>query len=243
MPSPIRSVRVPGTNEELRLDQWLPYPIFSTFEIGVTGTAPATTSDPVVLTIFNYIKGGNVSATSSLTKRTADETDTNVNKKRGMNFDEEFFIYAVTYEPFALTSSGTDSTSTGAIPLKAPAPLVEARNLGFLDLNLMFELTIGAGQRFKPAIRCRWSYLRQAPGTPAWTPGDSPTAGDAVSIGTGGYPTPQNQRRLEYPVRIAPQQVMYANITAPRGPIVGLTQSLRVRVILDGIKRRPVISG
>ena len=243
MTTPVRTVRVPGTDQDLVLDQWLPYPIFSTFEIGITGTAPTTVSDPIVITIFNYIQSGKVSHTSSLPARTALATDTNVTKKRGMNFNEEFFLYAVTYEPFGMTDSGSTSTSVGAIPLKAPAPAVEARNLSFLSRDLLFELIVGAGQRFKPAVRCPWSYLRQSIGSPAWGPGDAPTATDAISIGTGGTPSPTNQRRLEYPVRIAPQQVAYAQVTAPQGPIHGLTQSLRVRVYLDGIKRRPVVSG
>lgn len=241
--TPIRTVRVPGTDQDLVLDQWLPYPIFSTFEIGATGVAPATTSDPIVITIFNYIQGGKVSHTQSLAPRNALSSDTNVTKKRGMNFNEEFFLYSVTYETFGITDSGSNSTSTGAIPLKAAAPMVEGRNLSFLNRDLLFELVVGAGQKYKPAVRCPWSYLRQSAGSPGWTPGDSPDGTAAISYGTGGTPSPTNQRRLEYPVRIAPQQVAYALVTAPQGPIVGLTQSMRVRVYLDGIKRRPVVSG
>ena len=91
-----------------------------------------------------------------------------------------------------------------------------------------------------PTVRAPWSYLRQSIGSPAWTSGDEVLTNTHLSSGTGGYITPKNQRQWEFPISIDSMQVVNCHVFSSFGNVAGLTQSLRIRVWMDGLKRRPI---
>ncbi len=228
-----------GKPMQVVIDEWLHYPLFSTIEIGISGTAPNTSSDAVNLRAFSYIVGQRVPATQSLAARLADERDTNMVKRQSMSYDEAFIFYALTYEPYALGNLGSLTSGAAAGPLKAAAPMASSLNLKRLERDLMTELLVGAQQK-KPQFRVPWSLVRQSIGAPAWTSSDQIAPFTNISYGTAGCIRPQNQRKLELPIYIESQQVMFLRVFSAFGNIAGLSQAMRLRIWMDGLKRRPV---
>jgi hypothetical protein len=224
--------------DEVVIDEWNHWPMYSTCEIGLTaaGVADSLASG---LQLFTYVPGQRVPATQSVTSRQSNDNDTNRMARKKMNYDESFIFYSQTYEVFALTDLGFASSGAAVGPLKSPAPIVNPLNLRRLDRDMISELFVGAGMT-KPQARSPWSYVRQSVGSPAWTSGDQIQAFTSFSYGTGGDIKPQNQRKLELPIYIEPQQVFYLKLSAPIGAILGLTQFLRIRVWFDGMKRRAI---
>jgi hypothetical protein len=232
----INKVQLPDGTEVV-IDEWLHYPLFSTIQIGSTGG----NGDSTNLRAFSYVQGMRVPSTTNvpLNTRLADARDTNMVKRGGLNYDEAFILYAVTYEAFALTSLG-DGTAPN--PAVAPAPVVSAENLKRLQRDLLIEVIVGAQQQ-KPQLRAPFSFIGQSAGTKSFSSTNNVGAvanGAAYSQGTGGAIDARNQRRLELPIYIESQQVAFMKVSSPVGTIAGLDQSVRLRWYWDGLKRRPV---
>ena len=241
----IQKIRLPidnadGTPVEVVIDEWNHWPMYSTCDIGINaaGVADSLASG---LQLFTYVPGQNVPSTQSLTPpRRATDNDTNRQARKKMNYDEAFIFYSQTYEVWATTDLGLASAAPDpAGPLKSPAPIVNPLNLRRLDRDMVSELFVGAGMT-KPQARSPWSYVRQSVGSPAWTGTGALQAFTNFAYGTGGSIRPQNQRKLELPIYIEPQQIFYLKLSAPIGGIMGLTQDLRIRVWFDGMKRRAI---
>ena len=66
------------------------------------------------------------------------------------------------------------------------------------------------------------------------------TATTAFSYGTGGKMSASNQRRFQLPIYIASDRVFYLEARSFPGAISDLSQDVRMRFHLDGLKRRPV---
>jgi hypothetical protein len=232
----IKKVTLPdGTN--VVIDEWLHYPLFSTIEIG---SAQNITGDAVNLRAFSYVQGQRVPATTNVPvpNRLADARDTNMVKRGGMNYDEAFILYAITYETFALSNVVLEDDN-GPI-FTAIAPIFTAENLRRLQRDLMVELIVGAQQK-KPQFRAPFSFLGQSVGVESWsTPAFTTNSPINLSTGTAGTLDSRNQRRLELPVYIESQQVAFLRVFSPVGPIEGMNQSVRLRFYWDGLKRRPV---
>jgi len=226
----IKDIVLPN-GEHIVIDEWLHYPIFSTVEW-------AAASSPN-LRAFSYTRGQNVPQ-AGLAARIADDMDTNQVVKNRMNHDEAFVCYAITYETFGLSSS-TFSDGQGNTITNAPAPVLLANNLERLRRDLMVELIIGAGIT-KPQVRSPFSYLRQGVGAVAWGTGDALDAAGTrrPSYGTGGHIHSQNERRYTLPILIESDRTMYMRLFSPFGAITGLSQNVRLRMYLDGLKRRPI---
>jgi hypothetical protein len=62
----------------------------------------------------------------------------------------------------------------------------------------------------------------------------------ALDYGTGGPVWPDNQRRWNLPIKIDADRAAYVALKTPGGQITGLDQSWRLRVYMDGLKRRAV---
>lgn len=209
---------------KLVIDEWLHWPTYSVMEFAA--------ASKVDLRAFTYVQGNRVSS-QGLTARTATEADTNQVVKSQMNYDEAILIYSLTYEPFALSSYAASSSISAS-----PTPMLSALNLRRLQRDLMVDLFVGARQQ-KPQFRAPFSFVAQGLGAPAWGPGDRPVAGMAFQYGTGGYPTPENQRRLELPIYVQSKQPFNLRVYSPAA-ISDLDQAVRLRWYLDGLKRRPV---
>lgn len=222
----IKRIRLPD-GQDVTIDEWLHWPLFSSIEFAA--------ADALRLRAFSYIRGQRVPTSPNVVggARIADDADTNMVTRTRMNHDEAFIVYAITKEVFALTD-GNAPSPTGVVEAELPA--VAGANLKRLDRDVLVELFIGAGIQ-KPQYRSPWSYIGQAIGSPAWTSGDTPAG---VSIGTAGRITPANERRFQLPIYIENDRSMYMLLSSPAGAIGGLTQDLRIRMWLDGLKRRPI---
>jgi hypothetical protein len=232
----IKKVQLPDGSSVV-IDEWLHYPLFSTIGIGTNNTDGDNTN----LRAFSYVQGQRVPTTPSLAVTLlADASHTNMVKRGGMNYDEAFILYSMTFEHFATTELST-GTGDPATLLNAPELVLTAANLRRLQRDVLVELIIGAQQQ-KPQLRCPMSYIGQSIGAKTWAMQGNTTTATVTefSTGTAGAVDARNQRRLELPVYIESQQVSFLKVTSPGGPITGLTQGVFLRWYWDGLKRRPV---
>lgn len=225
----IKQIRLPDGSEVV-IDEWLHYQQFSTIEFAA-GSA-------VNLRAFTYVQGQQV-PTQGLPPRTATESDTNQVAKTRMNHDEAYLCYALTYEHFALTDATIPEDPPAAAVLLAPAPVLLSQNLRRLQRDLVLALIVGANIK-KPQARFPFSRVGQSIGSPAFTSTQALAANTAFSYGTGGAMSASNQRRFQLPVYIASDRVFYLEIRSFPGAIADLSQAVRMRFFLDGLKRRPV---
>lgn len=239
----IEKIQLPN-GQTVEISEWLHWPLFSTCEGagGVNPVAPLGLGDgaSINLSLFTYTIGQQVPVTAGVTPRMANESDTNQTVSARMNYDEAFICFSVTYEPFALTGS----TPILQLPdnTDGVSPALTGTNLRRLQRDTMFELTVGA-KISKPQIRAPLAYFGQGVGAVAYGPGDalvSPPATINMDYGTAGPVSPRNQRAYNLPVFIQSDRVMKGKFHSTNGPIIGLSQSWRLRFILDGIKRRAV---
>jgi hypothetical protein len=223
----METVRLPN-GEEVVFDEWLHFPQYSTVEWASTAA--------VNMRAFTYVAGQRVPSIG-LTARIADESDTNQVAKGRMNWDESYRVFSMTYENFAL-SDGTISLSPNTITT-GESPVLTALNLRRMQRDLVIELIVGADIE-KPQVRAPFSYFHQGIGCWAYGSGDRPDSLSAVSYGTGGEPRWSSQRRYPFPVKIGSDNVMYLKIFSATSTISGLSQDVRQRWYMDGVKRRPL---
>lgn len=239
----IKRVRVPESagGGEFNLEEWLHWPLYSAVE-GQAGVA-------VDLRAFSYVVGQNVPQAGAISTgaRSATKSDTNQVRRSGINHDEAFVAFSLTFEHFAL--EGTDNSDSIFVnpPLDnaAVAPIFRGTNLRLMQQDMMMELFVGANIN-KPMASAPFSYYGQGIGAPAFGSGDALTIanGAATSLnlnyGTAGVVDPQrNQRRWQLPVEIAPDRVMFVRLRTPAGALA-VDQDWRLKVYMDGLKRRPV---
>lgn len=226
----IKKVHLPDGSDVV-IDEWLHWPTFSTIEFAA-GVA-------LNLRAFTYVQGQNVPQQGAIPggPRTATETDTNQVSRTRMNHDEAYLVYAITYEHFALTNAEIELQPANI--LQAPAPVLLSQNLRRLQRDCVVELLVGAGIR-KPQLRAPFAWIGQSAGAPAYTSGDQVNANTAFSYGTGGQICAKNQRSLQLPIFIQSDRVMFLTMRSEYGAIADLTQAVRLRWYLDGLKRRPV---
>lgn len=223
----IKKVHLPDGSEVV-IDEWLHWPQFSTVEFA-GGVA-------LNLRAFTYVTGQRVPQQGAVAggPRTATEVDTNQVARARINHDEAYLAYSITYEHFALT----DAVLAGPI-LQAPAPALLSQNLRRLQRDVVVEFVVGAGID-KPQFRAPFAWIGQGPGAPAYTSGDAVVAGTNFTYGTAGCPSPKDQRRWQLPIYVQSDRVLYVQMTSFPGAIADLTQDVRIRWYLDGLKRRPV---
>jgi len=229
----IKKVHLPDGSDVV-IDEWLHWPTFSTIEFAA-GVA-------LNLRAFTYVQGQNVPQQGVVPSgpRTATETDTNQVSRTRMNHDEAYLVYAITYEHFALSDALIPGKDPGDPSiLLAPAPVLLSQNLRRLQRDCVIELLVGAGIR-KPQFRAPFAWVGQSAGAPAYASGDQVAPNVAFSYGTGGQVCAKNQRSLQLPIFIQSDRVMFLTMRSEYGAITDLTQDVRLRWYLDGLKRRPV---
>lgn len=226
----IKKVHLPDGSEVV-IDEWLHWPQFSTVEFA-GGVA-------LNLRAFTYVTGQRVPQQGAVAggPRTATEVDTNQVARTRINHDEAYLAYSITYEHFALSDAFLDDPVNAV--LAAPAPVLLSQNLRRLQRDVVVEFIVGAGID-KPQFRAPMSWIGQGPGAPAFTSGDTVAAGIQFSYGTAGCPSPKDQRRWQLPIYVQSDRVLFVQMTSFPGAIADLTQDVRIRWYLDGLKRRPV---
>lgn len=221
----IKEINLP-TGEKIVIDEWLHWATFSTMEFGATVRLD--------LRCFTYLVGQDV-AQQGVTRRTATTTDTNQIIKGQTNYDEALLVYAITYEPFALTDAEAGSPAV----LLAAEPAMFSTDLRKLQRQTLVEFNVGAKIR-KPQISCPLSFVGQSVGAPAFSPGDAAAfnGGATLSYGTAGLPTGLNQRLQKLPIYVESSRTMFLKLKSPTA--LTLESSARIRWYLDGLRRRPV---
>jgi hypothetical protein len=224
---------------EFALSEWLHQPVWSTIEFASTA--------PVNLRAFNYRAGQNVSS-SGLPRRIATGMDTNLVRQRAMNQDEALLCFGITVEFFSMANI-TYETEGPVTNTVTPAPALSATDLRRLQRDLMLEIFVGAGLK-KPQFDAPLGYYGSSMGISAAASGDS-NATTLLNLdhGTAGRASATNQQQLTMPLYIGgfgdnamPGNAMtfFAKIyNAYGGAIAGLRQSVRMRVVCDGLKKRP----
>lgn len=235
----IKKIKTPD-GEEFTVDEWLHWPLYSAIE--------SAANLALNLRAFSYVVGQIVpgSGTLSTGSRNANGSDTNQVARSRINQDEAYLAFSMTYETFAIEGS-TNSNMVFTVPpldVAAIAPALWGTNLRLLQRDVMLELIVGAGIT-KPQVSAPLSYYGQGIGAPAWGAGDALTVsiGSAnalnLNYGTAGGISPRNQRRWNLPVHIKSDTPMNVLISTPAGALT-VTQDFRMRVYMDGLKRRPV---
>jgi hypothetical protein len=246
----IKTIKLP-TGEEIAVDEWLHWPIYSTL-IGEGNIGGSGDGHSINLFAFSYVVSDRIPVAGNppggpFVARTS---DTNLVVRSKINHDEAIVIFSMIYEPFALNHDQPfgDPQAPDAM---AVAPILSATNLRRLQMDAMLALYVGANIT-KPQIQGPFSYFAQGAGATAYGSGDSlavnfvpdgggaPVSNLAFSYGTAGYISPRNQRRFQLPVYVHSDRVFKAKFWTPRGKVIGLDQSWRIRFMVDGLKRRPI---
>jgi hypothetical protein len=228
---------------EINVEEWLMWPLFST---GL-GQSDGTNGVGGELRLFEYIVGDNIPQLGVPvgTPLQAGPSETNQVVRGKINHDEGFICFNMTYAAFSLESDPAYPDPQAGPNVSAPEPILAGTNLRRMQRDCMLELFVGAGIT-KPQVSAPLEYYGQGLGAVAFGSGDGLTVTGpgatnvALDYGTGGPITPHNQRRWHLPVKIDADRDIYASLRTPEGAIRGLTQDWRLRVTLDGLKRRPV---
>lgn len=237
----IQRVRLPN-GQSYNLEEWLHWPNYSVVE----GVAAAN----VNLRAFSYVVGQNVPQAGAVSTgaRAATDADTNQVSRSRINHDEAFIVFSITNEYWALEGTTNDDSTFAVPPLDdaATAPILSGTNLRHIQRSMMQELFIGANIS-KPMASAPFEYYGQGIGAVAYGSGDALAIANGaatalnLNYGTAGDINPKrNQRQFILPVFIHSDRVMYVKLSTPAGAIAGLNQDWRIKVILDGMKRRPV---
>jgi hypothetical protein len=229
----IQALRLPN-GEEFQFDEWSHWPRYSTIDVA------AASAGNLALKAFGYVVGQRVAATAGVAARQATETDTNQITKKRMNHDEAFLAYSWTYEIHATSDYNVSQVNF------ADQPIFLSENLRRLQRDQVISLVVGA-QIQKPMARCPLAWIGQGPGSPGFGTGSAVALNVSVSHGTGGRPSPANQRTWMIPIHIESDRVYYVEVRGWRSPGVGatpaldpVTQDYRMRIYLDGLHRRPI---
>lgn len=224
---------------EFALQEWLHQPVWTTIEFANTAG--------VNMTAYSYRRGQPV-ASVGLPKRTATDMDTNLVRQKAMNQDEALLCFGITVEFFSMYTV-TYETEGPVTHTVVPAPAVAGTDMRRLQRDAMLEFYIGAGIR-KPQFDAPLGYFGSSMGAHCASSGDD-TATTLLNLdhGTPGRVSPLNQQALTMPLYIGgfgdsamPGNAMtfFAKFyNAFGGAFVGLRQSIRMRIVADGLKKRP----
>lgn len=219
----------------IKVDEWVQWPVYSTFEQDKTRA--------VNVRLFSYVVGARVPSSGTVGRRSANLADTNWQARGRVNNDEAFIWYSATYELFALENN--EPYENQPPDLQATSPIFMGTNLRLLQQYVLMEIIIGADIS-KPQAKAPLEYYGQGIGAVAFGSGDALTISQGaatrleLNYGTGGQVSPRNQRQWALPIYAHSDRVLKVKLRSPEGPVVGLDQDFRMRVTIDGIKRRPI---
>ena len=224
-----------------RIEEWLHWPLFSTVE-GAAGS-------PVDLYAFSYVNGMQVpqAGVISTGRRQATQADTNMVVRNKLNHDEAMIVFSMTYELWAIEGSNNQDSVFTNPPLDdaAVAPILLGTNHALMKRDCMLELFVGANIS-KPMFQSPLAYVGQGIGAYATGSGDALTIANGgatalnLNYGTGGELSPKtNQRLLNMPIFISSDRTIKVRLRTPGGALA-VDKDWRMRIYLDGMKKRPV---
>lgn len=240
--SQITQVRLPDGRTVAIVD-WTDKPLFSTIDL-LSGYTDQE------IECFTYQVSDNVSSSSNITtRRVATERDTNVATPGGMASTEEILIYNIKVEPLELLAdeefpADASLFSTGApgLPVPQPQTLAILNRFSLLRLEISQKIYAEAGiayfnTGFGP-------FIAGARNSSATAPGAGPLA-----FANLGLPSAEAPRSFSIPHHIGGQEKYRVVLANPTGQTIDFADSagdndatvaLTVRVLLEGLYKRPV---
>lgn len=234
----ITKLRYPDGREVAFVD-WTDQPLFSTCDL-LTGFTRQE------INLFQYTVGDSVPAAfpgATATQRTATEGDTNLSTPGSMASTEEFLVYAIKPEVFQqqIDAPAPNPDFTTAVPVSGTEqPTVEATRLAWLQLRLLLTLEISQ----KEYAHAGFGYFNTGFGVSTLSIVSSPA--------TNGSPSQEAVRSFVIPQHMGGQEKFRVVLSNPGGLPVNFGNAnsldqgdnadltLRVRVLLDGLHKRPV---
>lgn len=225
-------IRLPDGRELIPGDWTSAEPLYSTVEIG-TGAFP-------VLTAFSYSFGAPVPG--SVNQRVSTIADTNLEGEGNrLPENEELIVYNISTEVFK------DGAATVAGNNQFPDPEnpeVDLPNMLRLQRDVLMIFRIAAVKEY---TRAPVSYFPAGTGVEYVNSGSVSRAAGGVTgtvVGNNGATSPSGVRTLASPLYVAGGESMSVDVKAGPGQVNGLTLDtdarLRLRIYLDGYRRRPV---
>lgn len=237
--SQITQVRLPDGRTVAIVD-WTDKPLFSTIDL-LSGYSDQE------IECFTYQVSDNVSSSSNITtRRVATERDTNVATPGGMASTEEILIYNIKVEPFELladeTTDATEfTTASPGLPVPQPQTLAILNRFSLLRLEISQKIYAEAGV----------AYFNTGfgPFIAGSRGGAAPAAGSPIAFANFGLPSAEAPRSFSIPHHIGGQEKYRVVLANPTGETVTFADSsgspdatvaLTVRVLLEGLYKRPV---
>ncbi len=227
----IESIRLPD-GEIVKPGEWTSaVPLYSTVEIGA-GTFSQ-------LQAFSYGKGGAVPG--SVGPRQSTLIDTNLQGEGGRLPDNEHLItYAVCIEVFKIGPA----LSTDDFP-DADVPNVPAVDMLRLQRDVVTYFRVASVRDY---VHTPLSFWPASTGVAYAMSGERSNVSGATATGeiiaNNGDPGVNGRRQLASPIYVGPGEQFSIVFTPGPGEVVGLNLAtnsrLRVRTLLDGLRRRPV---
>ena len=205
-------------------------PLYSTVEVGA-GSFP-------VLTAFSYSYGGTVPG--SVGPREALLSDTNLQGEGNrLPENEELLVYNLSIEVF---KNGVEGDTTAWPDAENPdVPLPDMLRLQ-RDLLVYFKIAYVKSYTHSPL-----SYWPAGTGVNWINSGSISRATNGVSgtaVANNGGTSPADMRTLATPLYVAGGESLTVDIEAGPGQVNGLNLApnarMRLRILLDGYRRRPV---
>jgi len=224
-------VRLPNGNTLTPGDWTSAEPLWSTVEIGVAAFG--------VLTAYSYPDGGDVPGSPG--PRQSTKIDTNLEGEGNrLPENEELIIYNVGVSVFKIGAVA----SANNFP-DADAPHVPLPDMLRMQRDIVIELRIAAVKSYTRAPMGYW---------PAGTGVQSMYSGGRSRVSAGGIsgevpavngsPSVDGRRELASPFYVAGGESLAVDVKAGPGSVLNLNllaaSRMRVRVYLDGYRRRPV---
>jgi len=218
-----------NNGETIVLDEYVHWPVYSTIEF--------QQRTKVDLLAFLYTEGTTVPKNGTLASRTSTLSDTNMNAKGRTNQDEALVVFAITPEIFGISAGSVNpQVDAGVAPVAAPTPFVSSHNMRILQTELLVEFYVGA-KITKPQVRAPLGLLPSSVEVHLHSTVNYGNA-NVLDIGHNGPPSACSQWRYELPVMVESDRLIKLRTFSPKA-LLGLNQNIRIRWILDTLKRRP----
>ncbi|UCC73999.1 MAG: hypothetical protein JSV86_05430 [Gemmatimonadota bacterium] len=243
----ITKMRLPN-GMEIALVDWTDKPLYSTIDF-LTGF---TREDNY---LFTYVAGDQVPGVgpAAVTRRVADESDTNLATPGAMASTEEMLIYAIKPEVFELqVDQGAPPDLGTAAPALIGMPIPSVVNIAMLNLRLLLQLEISQ----KLYAQAGFGYFNTGFGP--WAGAGVVTAPAAATAGARTYGNPGSPeqgavRSFVIPHHIGGQEKYRIILVNTLGTAINFgdreeapidvanaQRLMRIRIYLDGLYKRPV---
>jgi hypothetical protein len=226
----IATIRLPDGSEYRPEDWTTAEPLWSVVELGA-GFFP-------LLSAFAYSRGASVPG--SPTNRTASWVDTNLEGEGGMLPENEtLIIHTIACDVFKIGPAADLNVFPDAEQPEVPLPdMLRLQR----DLNVFLKIAAVKDYTHSPI-----SYWPAGQGVNHMYSGAVSRAAGGLSgsvVATNGSPNVLDSRMLSTPLSIAGGESFGVDFRPGPGQVMGLnlapTSRLRIRVFLDGFRRRPV---